>query len=329
MQFHSNTDRNKIAYLGALTLLFSYAEMFLPRIIPFFRFGFGNIAILMALELNPLSFFELVVIKAFASSMMAGTLFSPFVLISLGQSAASGLVMYLLYRLNKICAKKILSVYGISVAGSVVSGMIQILLSSLYLGEGTFVLLGPIILFNTLSGIVTAYFSTLLDVSKIDEKKWDDGNPVLESENKNKIISWIIIPVIIILTVVIFSVENIYVLFALLVVSFVLQFASGRKFYFIPHLALWCFVIFSSIFVPQGKVIFNFWKLSLTEGALVEGVIKAIKLSAVSALSQCATGLKPSEKTLIGLSLSYFRKMSDTMRNSKGNIIERIKTAIM
>ena len=148
-------SRNKsLAYLCALTLLFSYAEMILPRIVPFFRLGFANTVILIALDIDFGSFILLSILKAAAASLMGGTLFSPFFLISLAQSLLSALVMRLLY---KLISKKLLSLYGISIAGSAVSALVQIGLASLYIGKGTFSLLGPMLIFNTISGLITAF----------------------------------------------------------------------------------------------------------------------------------------------------------------------------
>ena len=75
-------NKKRIAYLSALTLLFSYAELFIPRFLPFFRFGLGNVAVLLSFSLDPLSFILLTVIKSVASCLMAGTFFSPFFLLS-------------------------------------------------------------------------------------------------------------------------------------------------------------------------------------------------------------------------------------------------------
>ena len=148
-------NKNELAYLCALTLLFSYAELILPRILPFFRLGLANTVILIALDLNFTSYLLLSILKATAASLTGGTLFSPFFMISLLQSLASALVMRLLY---KVISKKLISLYGISVAGSAVSAFIQILFTSLYIGAGTFALLGPMLIFNTISGILTAFF---------------------------------------------------------------------------------------------------------------------------------------------------------------------------
>ena len=40
-------SRDKIAYLGALSLLMSLAELFVPRPLPFFRLGLANIPLLL------------------------------------------------------------------------------------------------------------------------------------------------------------------------------------------------------------------------------------------------------------------------------------------
>ena len=97
--------REKIACLTALTLLFSYIEMLFPRILPFFKPGLSNIVILLSLEMNIFPFFLLSVLKAFASSLAGGILFSPFFLISLCQSVLSAFVMRLVY---KTISKKLL-----------------------------------------------------------------------------------------------------------------------------------------------------------------------------------------------------------------------------
>ena len=157
MQFpNKKQNREQLAFLTALTLLFSYIEMILPRFVPFFRLGLANIVILLSLELDFGLFFLLAVFKAVASSLMGGTLFSPFFIISLVQSLLSALAMR---GASKLLSKKLISLYGISVFGSAVSALVQICLSSLYLGQGTFGLLGPMLLFNIASGLIVAFLA--------------------------------------------------------------------------------------------------------------------------------------------------------------------------
>lgn len=319
MQFQ---NKNKIAYLGALTLLFSYAEMLLPRFTPFFRIGLGNIAILLAFDLNPLSFMLLTLIKAFASSLMAGTLFSPFFLISLGQSFFSGMMMYLLARLNRKCKNKLFSLYGISILGSAVSALIQIFLSTLYLGKGTYSLLGPMLLFSLFSGIITAFFSLILHIPEqapnlIRKESVEKKQPVL-----------LLALLILSASAAIFMIKNLIILSLALILALILQLISGRKIYIFPHISLWIFVVISTLFIPNGEVLIKIGTFSITKGSLIMGITKALKLSIVSALSQCAASLKPRGDRPLALVLAYFTALSNLFRSSQGNFIQKFKTTL-
>ena len=374
MHFH---NKKRIAYLSALTLLFSYAELLLPRIVPFFRLGLGNAAILMAFEMPFPAFLLLSVIKAIAASLMGGTLFSPFFIISLAQSVSSACLMYGLFKLNVVFKKKLLSLYGISLAGSALSAFVQIWLCTLYLGEGTFSLLGPMFLFNTASGIITALIAEFMsagqektqavpegqsepaqteaslvaaNVSAADatvaqqasavadvattnpaaqETRSMDATSLKKPAKKYNALLQICLAVAIILACAgIFFLESIPILCAALVVAFILQLISGRKIFIIPHISLWIFVLVSSLLSPNGKVLYTLWNFSITEGALFIGIEKALKLSAVSALSQCAASLRPPESSLLGLSLAYYRKLSDRFRDTKGNPVARLKKTL-
>lgn len=319
MQFQ---NKNKIAYLGALTLLFSYAEMLLPRFTPFFRIGLGNIAILLAFDLNPLSFMLLTLIKAFASSLMAGTLFSPFFLISLGQSFFSGMMMYLLARLNRKCKNKLFSLYGISILGSAVSALIQIFLSTLYLGKGTYSLLGPMLLFSLFSGIITAFFSLILHIP-------EQAPNLIRKENVEKKQPVLLLALLILsASAAIFMIKNLIILSLALILALILQLISGRKIYIFPHISLWIFVVISTLFIPNGEVLIKIGTFSITKGSLIIGITKALKLSIVSALSQCAASLKPRGDRPLALVLAYFTALSNLFRSSQGNFIQKLKTTL-
>ncbi|MCI5519836.1 MAG: Gx transporter family protein [Treponema sp.] len=319
MQFQ---NKNKIAYLGALTLLFSYAEMLLPRFTPFFRIGLGNIAILLAFDLNPLSFMLLTLIKAFASSLMAGTLFSPFFLISLGQSFFSGMMMYLLARLNRKCKNKLFSLYGISILGSAVSALIQIFLSTLYLGKGTYSLLGPMLLFSLFSGIITAFFSLILHIP-------EQAPNLIRKENVEKKQPVLLLALLILsASAAIFMIKNLIILSLALILALILQLISGRKIYIFPHISLWIFVVISTLFIPNGEVLIKIGTFSITKGSLIMGITKALKLSIVSALSQCAASLKPRGDRPLALVLAYFTALSNLFRSSQGNFIQKFKTTL-
>ena len=325
--------RNKsLAYLCSLTLLFSYAEMILPRILPFFRLGFANTVILIALDIDFGSFVLLSILKAVAASLMGGTLFSPFFLISLAQSVLSALVMRLLY---KLISKNFLSLYGISIAGSAASALVQIGLASLYLGEGTFSLLGPMLIFNTISGIITAFFCEKL---KIKENLNCESlpAPAVQEEKEapfqdHSVHSALQIFFAILLLAVsagLFFIKNLYVLVSALVLSLIAQKICKRKIYILPHLSLWLFIFISMIFVPNGEVIFKFWIISITRGSLRLALQKALVLSSVSALSQCAVCIRPGRNTLLGMSFEYYRLMSKRFTEKDGSIISKIVYAL-
>lgn len=311
-------NKNRIAYLGALTLLFSYAEMLLPRFVPFFRLGLGNIAILLAFDLNLPSFILLTVIKSVTASMMAGTLVSPFFIISIAQSVISGFAMYGLYRIKG----KWISIYGISMFGSAISAVVQLFLSTLYLGKETLALAGPMLFFSVAAAIVTAFLSMALKIPA--------ETPVFTVEEKegNSKKALILVVVILIAAIACFMISNLYVLVGALILAFVFQKISGRRIMLMPHISIWIFVIIVSILTPSGKVIYKIGKFTLTQGALVVGVSKSLKLSIAAALSQCAAALRPSSKSLIGLTLAYYRGLLDNFRNQEGNFIKKLQATL-
>ena len=316
-------NKKRIAYLSALTLLFSYAELFIPRVLPFFRLGLGNIAVLLSFSLDPASFILLTVIKAVASCLMSGTLFSPFFLISFVQSVISGLFMY---GIVKLFRGRLISIYGVSLLGSACSAVIQILLSSLYLGEGTNALLGPMLL----SGIVTAFLSQILhipeEVPELIKQEKPETSAEIEKKQKTKTICMIL--AILIASVVIMMLKNIYVLLCALVLSFTAQLLSKRKIKIMPHISLWLFVIISTLMMPQGEVLYTLAGWNITNGALLSGIEKAIKLSALSALSQCLASVRPTGEGILSLSLSYFGGLCKILNSSEGNLITRTRSAL-
>ena len=320
-------SRHQIARLSALTLIFSYAELLVPRVIPFLRLGLGNAALLMGLAsgLSFSAFMLLSVIKSVAASLMGGTLFSPFFLVSLAQSVMSALVMY---GFRKAFRTKLLSLYGISVAGSAVSAVVQIFLSSLYLGQGTWRLLGPMLLFNTVSGVITAWLGITVDeksqsstvVSICPSGYSTTGN----SRNRNIFLLTIILAA----AASVFFIKHTAFLGGFLLLSLIAQKISGRKILFLPHLSLWLFVLITSVLVPNGRVLFSVAGFSITGGALLAGLQKSLRLSTVAALSQCAVTIKPSENTLLGLTLSFYKLMLDSFHNTQGSVITKLKASL-
>lgn len=324
------SNKNRIAYLASLTLLFSYGELFIPRFIPFFRLGLGNIAILLAFTLSPLEFLILTFIKAISSCLVSGTLFTPFFLISVFQSVVSGFLMYLLVKLFR---GGLLGVYGVSMLGSAVSALIQILLCSLYLGQGTMELLGPMLCFSVFSGILTAWLSFVLHIPdsspQLILKKKDDDDDDATAPKKGAFAKNIIRILLICTSIILIVVfKKIPVLVAGMVLSFCAQLMCGRKIKLLPHISVWLFVIISCLIMPQGKVLFSVLRWKITQGALMTGIEKAVKLSALTALSQCAANIRPKGNGLIATSFAYFGGLCKIMNTAEGNLIKRIKASL-
>lgn len=331
-----NNRRDYIAYLSALTLLFSYAEMLLPRTIPFFRLGLANTVILLALRLRFRDFFALIFIKAIASSLMAGILFSPFFALSLIQSISSGLAMYALFHIIErlgSSGQKLISLYGISMVGALASVAAQIQVASFYLGKGTYALFGPMMIFSLFASILTAFLALHLHIPSEAPTLMKADSTAQElakkpSKAKRRIPTTALLIAIAAAAIFALTQSDIRVLVVCLLCALIAQKFSGRKIMLLPHISLWIFVIAANILTPSGKVFASISGFSFTEGALLVGIQQALKLSAVTALSQCAASLRPAGNSLIARALAYFRGLSNVLRSTEGNILKKIKTAL-
>lgn len=329
MQFQNKfkIDFTRISYLTALTLIFSYIEMILPKFLPFLKLGLSNIIILSSLSLNFSSFFLLTILKAFSNSIFSGTLFTPFFLISILQSSISGIFMFLLFKLNNLLKTKLVSLYGISIFGSILSGIIQIFSASFFLDYSIYSFLPIFIIFNLFSGILTAFFSNYLNIpQKIPEIEIKE-NFIQQKKNSNsKEIFFIILALT--FSILIFTFENLTFLIICTILSFLIQIISKRKLKILPHLFLWIFIFLTSILTPQGKVLFSIANFSITSGALFLALIKSLQLSAISAISQSLTKLNFNSIKILSKTFFYFKLITKKLEN-KPLKVKTIQEAIL
>ncbi len=297
MRFLSNEKKSLLAYLGSKALELSFVEQAIPTVVPFFRLGLANSVILSSMELEFPLFVLLCLLKSAVISTMSGTLLSPFFAVSICQSVCSGAAMYLVARLS------LNSVFGLSLLGASVSAVVQLALCSIYMGQNLMTLAGPMLLFSAASAAVTAVISLRIKKELGDRKehaelKVDDSLSHDESHaygRRQKMLAAACAIAILIFTVVIFLVRNIYILLAFLGISLVLQIVSGRKVRVLPHVFMWIFVI-GSPYIVSGNV------------ALAENVCRAVRLSATMCLSQSATRLRFPPDSLIGMTLANFNR---------------------
>ncbi|WP_191015109.1 Gx transporter family protein [Treponema zioleckii] len=296
MQFpdkNKAATNDKLANLVQKTLFYAWAESALPRVFPFFKFGLSNATVVCALNFPLKSFFFLAVFKSVAANLTAGTLFSPFFLISLIQSIFSALLMYIAAKLPK----KIISLYGISIFGAASSSFIQIFLYRFYLGTGSKTLLAPMLIFSIFSGTLTAFLAS--KIKKEENEDFYQSDKTQKSDLKNDLYLFfrdftfsktkiLFLLGIFLISSFIFITDNFLFLLTTLLISLAAQKFLGQTIKILPYIFLWIFVILSAALVPQGKVLFKLQAFSLTEDALVNGIIKALKLSASAALSHAA-----------------------------------------
>ena len=325
--------KERLSYLGALALLFSYAESALPRFTPFFKLGLSNAVILAASGLDFSSFLLLCLVKSAAASLMSGTLFTPFFIVSIVQSLLSGSLVFFLRRM---CGKS-LSLFGISILASAFSSLAQVLLCSFYLGRGVWNFLGPMLIFSAFSGIFTAFLALRLGLEKtlqsqstkkIGSSSIDYASSLSSAE---KISSALKIILVVAFSVFVFSTSKLLFLFAALFLSAFLQKTSGRRILFLPHFLMWIFVFLSSVLVPNGKIIIKIWKISMTDGALLLALEKCLRLSSSLCLSRYASTISFPNGSVLSMTLSFFRKMSDrfeTGESKEMKFFDRIRFAL-
>lgn len=319
MQFLNNDDRKKIAYFASLSLLFSYAEAFFPRIIPFFRLGFGNIAILLSLDFSFFPFLILTFIKAICTSLISGTLFSPFILVSVCQSVISGLVMWLIFQLSR----RLFSRYGISILGAATSTFIQIFLTSFFAGKGVYKFAGPMLLFSILAGFITAFIANQIKLPSVIPEF--EGDAALEKWE----ISSLLLPTAILLSsVLIFNMNKLSVLTFCLIASLCFQRACGRKIHWGMYFFFFVFMLISNLLTPTGKVLYKIAGFSITEEALKLGLKKGFAFTAVSALSQCAAFIPLKNSLISAKCLKYFSSFLQSFSEKSGPLLQRLNSVL-
>ena len=149
-------QRSEVSYLAALSLALSVIEASLPHALPFLRLGLANLSLLWALtRLCAKDYFILALIKWLLSSFIAGTLFSPYSLVSFAGNASSSIVMFILFR---YCSR-LFSLYAVSASGSVISAVFQLLSASLFLSSSVLSLIPVMMIFNLFTGLVLAFIA--------------------------------------------------------------------------------------------------------------------------------------------------------------------------
>ena len=310
MKFRSDL----VSHLAAMSLLFSLLDMLLPRPLPFFKVGFSNIVLLISLgTLSWREYFALSILKGILSSYIAGTILSPFLLLSISSSISSAVIMYVLFK----GLKDRMSRYGISMWGAFSSTLAQTALASLYIGKGIFQILSPFIIFSTLSSLVVAYCSYKFEIPVCI--------PQCENEKGRKAnFPDLLFPLPALFSITLAK-EN-FVLLLFLFTSLLFLKLERRKILPGAYITLFLASLFSALVIPRGEVLFHIIGFPITRISLSIGLENALTLSSTVALSLALSRFMPMP-SLFGKTLSRFFAMEDELNESEGNVLERFSKA--
>jgi len=166
----------RLAGLIVIGLLLFIFEAYLPRPIPWLKFGLANIATLIALYW--MGWKEAVIVslaRIVIGSFFTGSLFSPGFFLSLSGGLLAVIVMGLLYHL------KIFSMITVSIAGALMHNLGQLLVATYLLFKNAILwyLLPYLLLTGVITGVIIGLFSYyLLRRIRDDFGEYADGKEV-------------------------------------------------------------------------------------------------------------------------------------------------------
>ncbi len=150
----------KLAFFTAFAITIYVVENFIPKPLPFIKFGLANIVILVLLFAYNFKFALIVAVsKTLIGGFFSGTLLSPTTVLSLSGSICSLLIMFLFLQ-----TKINFSIIGISILGAIFHNLAQISAVRFFLikENSIFYLVPVLILMGIVTGIITGYLAHLL-----------------------------------------------------------------------------------------------------------------------------------------------------------------------
>ena len=305
----------KVMNLTALALIMSMLEQFIPRPLPFFRLGLSNIALLIALNrVSAGEFFLLSLLKAFSSSYISGTLFSPFFLISVFQSIASACTMFLAFN----AGRNHVSLYGISMAGAASSTYAQAFSAVIILGRGVLSLLPLMLILSFFSSVITAYIARHISFDDEMEIPTEGGKAKLEKPYGLILFSIILTASLL---------DHPVTLAIALAGSIITSIRMGRKFKAANYIMLIILSMLSAILTPRGLVLFNVFGFPIGSVSVQQGLENGLRLSLFMALSLSLSKFVFSGGT-VSIILNKFFSMESAFYSTNGSLKCKMNAAL-
>lgn len=290
-------------------MFLSMIEYAIPKPIPFMRLGIANMGIMLSLYVLPIrQVLFLTLIKVFLQALISGTFFSYIFIFSFVGSFASVFAMLL----SKNIFKSKISFLGICFSGALANNLSQILLSYLMIFKSSTSFIAPILL---ISGFISSAVLGTLTQKFVKDSSWykmiltEDVNNVSDLENIDSQIN---------LSSIKKSKKTNGKILKNLISSFILLLS----------------IIFFSLLVPNGKLLFSIGSFKITQESLFLGLRRGLILILSIYVSKIIVSKFPPLKGRFGKFINmiflYFKELTSFEKeNSDKNIIKKLDTHLI
>lgn len=318
----------KLAFFSALCFFLSAVELAIPKPVPFFRMGLANLPVMVSfLCMSKKESAALICLKIFLQAVVSGTLFSYVFLFSLAGSLASGFIMMAVFHL--LHGRNLVSWIGISLAGGLANNVAQLGVAYVFLFGRNIKFIAPILLvvsfFPSLAmGLFTQTFvkkslwlKKMRDPSSMLQQKDDELSSDFSLQNasvKFGVLKIFTTVMLVSALVILFFVDSIFAVYGIFFIALILVLVKKRKVKILPSAMIILSVTFFSLLVPHGKILAEIWKLKITEGALMSGLVRSGRLCGAFFLSKLMvdknTRLPSKAGLFMNLVFQYFERLS-------------------
>lgn len=290
-------------------MFLSMIEYAIPKPIPFMRLGIANMGIMLSLYVLPIrQVLFLTLIKVFLQALISGTFFSYIFIFSFVGSFASVFAMLL----SKNIFKSKISFLGICFSGALANNLSQILLSYLMIFKSSTSFIAPILL---ISGFISSAVLGTLTQKFVKDSSWykmiltEDVNNVSDLENIDSQIN---------LSAIKKTKKTNGKILKNLISSFILLLS----------------IIFFSLLIPNGKLLFSIGSFKITQESLFLGLRRGLILILSIYVSKIIVSKFPPLKgrfgKFINMILLYFKELTSFEReDSDKNILKKLDTHLI
>lgn len=290
-------------------MFLSMIEYAIPKPIPFMRLGIANMGIMLSLYVLPIrQVLFLTLIKVFLQALISGTFFSYIFIFSFIGSFSSVFAMLFC----KYIFKSKISFLGICLSGALANNLSQILLSYLMIFKSSTSFIAPILL---ISGFISSIVLGTLTQKFVSGSSWykmiltEDENNISDLENIDSQTN---------LSAIKKTKTTNRKILKNLTSSFVLLLS----------------IIFFSLLVPNGKLLFSIGSFKITQESLFLGLRRGLILILSVYISKIVVSKLPPLKGRFGKFINmiflYFKELTSFEKENSGkNILKKLDSHLI